>query len=647
MSEGSVTRRQFWYFTAIFLVIMNNTALAAGVSYLNITAKEVQAQTRQLQEGIQTTLGSSTIKELDYQSKEAEEWINRLHITFLPYVIFDQSIEKNDQFFHLVRQGALERKNGRYVIPDEALKQTGVMLLKRTRKPGRLDVFVMSQCPGARPVVTQLANYIKAKPDKVKLTLHYLTTFQEFGIDSLHGPEEIKEDLRQIILQRYYPREFISYLLLINEKPPAEALGELGISLKYLDSKRKEALDILRRDFNLARELEIKQSPTILWENIYLMPDIEGLKYYPPFKKEEYASAPAPGVPAKIPVEFFFSYGCRGCLWVKDTFLPELEDEYKDKIIVTGHDISTPGELALKLSMEREYGILGGSVPLIFLPGNIALEGKNEISRGLKTALQGLSGRAIPAETNKIVSKEKTITGNFFGFSPAVISLAGLLDGLNPCAFATMVFFVSFLTINSFRKRQIIYIGGAFITGVFLTYLGLGLGIFEVFKKMQIYVWLSRLVYYGIAGLTLSLGIYSMYDYLRYRKTGVAKACSLNMYNRLRRLGDNNRGTFILAIAAFLNGLLIALLESACTGQVYFPTIAFVMRMPHLRLHAASYLLLYNVLFIIPLIIIFTLAYKGTGSERVILFTTKHQGPVKLASALLFFSLAAFLFLFS
>ena len=96
---------------------------------------------------------------------------------------------------------------------------------------------------------------------------------------------------------------------------------------------------------------------------------------------------------------------------------------------------------------------------------------------------------------------------------------------------------------------------------------------------------------------------------------------------------------------AFVTGLVISIIELACTGQVYLPTIVFVMGMPELRVRAFLYLLLYNLLFVLPLVIVLVLAFLGTSSERLARFVNAHTATIKLATAGLFVLLAGWLVL--
>ena len=98
-----------------------------------------------------------------------------------------------------------------------------------------------------------------------------------------------------------------------------------------------------------------------------------------------------------------------------------------------------------------------------------------------------------------------------------------------------------------------------------------------------------------------------------------------------------------LVLGSLIVGFAVAILESLCTGQVYLPTIMFVLKDPSLRLHALFYLVLYNLCFILPLIVIFTLAYQGFASERLGAFLKRHLGALKALLAVIFFGLGILL----
>jgi cytochrome c biogenesis protein CcdA len=94
---------------------------------------------------------------------------------------------------------------------------------------------------------------------------------------------------------------------------------------------------------------------------------------------------------------------------------------------------------------------------------------------------------------------------------------------------------------------------------------------------------------------------------------------------------------------AFGVGALISVLELACTGQVYLPTILYMLK--NGQESAIGYLAVYNLAFVFPLSVVFGLAYFGMTSERLVGILKKNAAWVKFGLGLLFLTLGVFLIL--
>jgi cytochrome c biogenesis protein CcdA len=94
---------------------------------------------------------------------------------------------------------------------------------------------------------------------------------------------------------------------------------------------------------------------------------------------------------------------------------------------------------------------------------------------------------------------------------------------------------------------------------------------------------------------------------------------------------------------AFVTGLIISMLELACTGQIYLPTIIFMTSQDSMQIQAIMYLLLYNFMFIVPLIVVFILAFYGTNSSDLTKFLEKHATKIKVGMGILFSALGFWL----
>ena len=241
---------------------------------------------------------------------------------------------------------------------------------------------------------------------------------------------------------------------------------------------------------------------------------------------------------------------------------------------------------------------------------------------------------------------EQGILQRFRSFGALTVAAAGLIDGLNPCAFATIVFFISYLAFTGRKGKDILLVGAAFTLGVFLTYMLVGFGLLKAVQALPFMATMGRWVYIAAGLLALVLAILSVNDFLAARRGRVddmrlkLPTAWRKQINKVIREGSQLRA---FVAVAFATGFVVSLIELACTGQVYLPTILFVMSVPEMRAQAISYLLLYNVLFILPLVAVFGLAYAGTSSQKMAAFVNKQTATVKLLTAAIFFVLAVWL----
>ena len=96
-------------------------------------------------------------------------------------------------------------------------------------------------------------------------------------------------------------------------------------------------------------------------------------------------------------------------------------------------------------------------------------------------------------------------------------------------------------------------------------------------------------------------------------------------------------------MTTFVTGFLVSLLEAVCTGQVYLPTITFVLKTTPAKVQAAGYLVLYNVMFIVPLVVIFLCALAGVTSGQFTKVLHRHFLLIKSLLAGMFFVFGIFL----
>ncbi len=351
---------------------------------------------------------------------------------------------------------------------------------------------------------------------------------------------------------------------------------------------------------------------------------------------------------AAVYVAYFHSPGCVECDRVSYD-LAYLEQKYPN-LEVRAFDINTCAPL--NEAMAERSGVPSDQrlrTPAVFVGDEYLMGDEITVPRleeiierhgqvGCIPPWEGLEEES-PAAINRIIQR-------FRSFSVLAVMGAGLLDGVNPCAFTTIIFFVSYLAVMGRKGREILLVGASFTAAVFMTYLLVGVGVLGFVHSLGAIRTLSRFVYLGTGVFCLVLAGFSLLDLYRIRRgriEDITLKLPEGLQKRVHSAIRQGRSIRNYLWAAFVTGFLVSLLELACTGQVYLPTIIFVTGVPELRANAFLYLVLYNVMFILPLVVIFVLVYYGTTSKQLTGFFRGNAAWVKALTAILFGALGSWL----
>jgi cytochrome c biogenesis protein CcdA/glutaredoxin len=360
-------------------------------------------------------------------------------------------------------------------------------------------------------------------------------------------------------------------------------------------------------------------------------------------------SNPAPAA-ADVQLVYFSKPGCSHCARVK-AMLARVAESFPELKVVE-FNINKNQSMEVNESLSRRFGVpenLRLVAPAIFTSAgflvndDIVEERVGDLIHRAKEA--GNAPLEIEAATEGSPAAAEAIAERYAKINPGVIVSAGVLDGLNPCAFATIIFLLSYLQIARKTPREMAQIGIAYVAGVFSAYFLLGLGLSELVAQIVVFRAAAMVLNVGMGIFALVIAVLSFRDGIRCLQ-GRLQDISLQLpgflKDRIRtviRKSVPHRG-FVLG--AFGVGAFISLLELACTGQVYAPTILYMIQAG--KGGAVGYLLLYNFAFILPLTIIFIMAFFGLTSGKLTTFLQRHAATMKFAMALLFFVLAFVLF---
>ena len=363
------------------------------------------------------------------------------------------------------------------------------------------------------------------------------------------------------------------------------------------------------------------------------------------------ASTPSSG---NYPVylAYFYEPGCHDCDKAK-IVLKDISAKYPDNIILKSFDISLPENVELAEALGELYQMPEEErllVPVLFLGDDylfrsaITFDNLDELIQKYSTA-ETISPWEKVKEKNLAV--QERLIDRFQSFGLAAVAVSGLIDGINPCAFASIIFFISYLTLINRKGREILWVGGIFTLSVFLTYFLIGTGALKMITSLSFLPLVRKIFVLVTAVLALILGVVSLYDYLQFKRKGTTKDAKLQLPSFLKNMihsaiRKNIRLSNYILMAA-VTGFIVSLLELVCTGQIYLPIITFISTIPDLKVNALFYLLFYNLMFIVPLVLVFSFTYWGTTSVQWTTLTQKNFGKIKMAMTLLFFGLAGLL----
>lgn len=354
----------------------------------------------------------------------------------------------------------------------------------------------------------------------------------------------------------------------------------------------------------------------------------------------------------------FHSPSCHKCIEAKTNVLPLIEKEFQGVITLSYLDINDIENYKYMLFLKDNYKQTDGvSVPMFFLQGNF-YSGKEASKEGLSKFIRYSLDNPKIFETKKQVD----LTARFETFTFLAVVGVGLIDGINPCAFTVIVFFISFLALQGYRKRELIAIGGSFISAVFFTYLLIGLGVFSFIYRMSHFWVFAKIFNILIGAFSIFIAALSLIDFIKYKISGKTDGLVLQlprviknqihkvigMHYRVNRNVQASRAEgrpiMKLIVTALATGFIVSLLEAVCTGQTYLPTITFILKTArNLKILALIYLLVYNLMFIVPLFMIFIFSLKGATSEQFGNFIKRHLLLIKAAMAVIFFILGVYL----
>ncbi len=326
----------------------------------------------------------------------------------------------------------------------------------------------------------------------------------------------------------------------------------------------------------------------------------------------------------------FYGIGCPHCERVKP-FIDQLAAKYPQVQLRTYEIYFNTTNQAMFQEFSTRYGITSLGVPTLFI-GDRALVGETAIRTELEARI------AWYTDNPTVCPSSYTRTGGSpQDISPAqpvdltvpAIVIAAIIDSINPCAFTVLIFLLAYLTTLG-ERRRVLMVGVTYITTVFVVYFIAGLGLLTVVQQLG----LTGIVFTFAAVVAIFAGLINIAEVLLRREI-----FTLAIPGSKKALINNYVKRASVPSAIILGGL-VSMVELPCTGGVYLAILGLIGDRMTL-LEGIPYLLLYNLIFVLPLIVILLVVYWGGTPERIEAVRSGSRRWVRLLIGLVMVGLGA------
>ncbi len=182
---------------------------------------------------------------------------------------------------------------------------------------------------------------------------------------------------------------------------------------------------------------------------------------------------------------------------------------------------------------------------------------------------------------------------------------AAIVDAINPCAFAVLLILMTTILASGERRRAL-FSGIAFSISIFISYFLMGLGLYSVIASIEFSVIFTKI----IGCVAILLGLLNLKDFFWYGK-GVLMEVPISWRSNMKEFIRSVTGP----IGAFLIGFVVSLFLLPCTSGPYIVIIS-MLGQKETYLTAVILLLVYNIIFVLPMIGITVGTYLGMNIKK-------------------------------
>ena len=201
------------------------------------------------------------------------------------------------------------------------------------------------------------------------------------------------------------------------------------------------------------------------------------------------------------------------------------------------------------------------------------------------------------------------------------VAVSALLDSINPCAFSVLLLTIAFLFSIGKSRGKLLQIGAVYIAGIFVAYMLIGLGIFSTLHLFNTPHFMAKVG----AGLLVLLGLIGILGEF-FPSFPIKLRIPHAAHRKIASIMEK-----VTLPTAFLLGALVGLCEFPCTGGPYLMVLGLLHDQDTYGA-GIGYLLLYNLIFVLPLVVLLALASDAKVVGKVRAWQGRERRTMKLVA---------------
>jgi len=298
-------------------------------------------------------------------------------------------------------------------------------------------------------------------------------------------------------------------------------------------------------------------------------------------------------------IYLFYGQGCPHCSIVEEYF--ETQDLYAKYPVEKKEIYSNRDNALLFTSLLTKLGVPENrrGVPLVII-GDKVIVGDKSIIDNFVTEADKFLLVGVDADQQEELDQDSFDAPITLDLTLTAVIGASIVDAVNPCAFAVLIILMSTILAAGNGKKAL-KSGLAFASSIFISYFLMGLGLYKALELGG----LSNSFFKVVGWMAIILGLLNLKDWLWYGK-GVLMEVPMSWRPKLKKLMHSVTNP----VGAFGIGFIISLFLLPCTSGPYIVILGMLANAVS-QTKAVIYLIIYNLIFVLPMILISVAVYKG------------------------------------